>query len=141
MKKFSLLTLILILQQSIGLALVPGPAPVSLPYTNYLASVTIMLVMLFIFAFVIKKIIPGTRYQGKSRQMVTILDRIQIEPTVCLYLIKMKDKVWLISVGNKNTQLISDVTGLVSAEDYVEKQPQFSFQEILDKVVKKKDEK
>lgn len=135
----SILVFILLFQSSVFAQSI-GPVPVTIPYTNYLASATIMLVMLGAFAMFIKKLLPGNKYQGTSGHRVKVLDRIPIEPTVSLYLIQMKDKIWLLSVGNKYTQVISDVTDLVQEDDYTQKPPNFSFQDILDRVVKKKDE-
>ncbi|HAR62226.1 MAG: hypothetical protein DKM50_03110 [Candidatus Margulisiibacteriota bacterium] len=110
---------------------------VSFPYYDYLKSVTIILVLLFIFMVILKKVVPRKKYEGKSRDLITVLDRVQIEPTVALYMIKLKNKIWLLSVGNKNTQLISDISELITDDDFELKQNSFSFQEILDKIVKK----
>lgn len=117
------------------------PAPVSIPYTNYLASVSMMLVVMVLLAFFLKKLLPGNKLLVNSKSMVSVIDRIQLEPTVALYLVKMKEKVWLLSVGNKNMQVISEVSSLIEDSDLEIHKPQFSFQDVLDRIVNKKNDK
>lgn len=108
---------------------------VKFPLMAYLKSLSIIILILVLMLMFVKYLMKGKGLGGGiyGSDLINVIDRLPIEPQVSLYIIRVKEKFMLISVGNKNVTMLQDVTGMVS-EDDIKSYPQYSFKEILDKV-------
>ena len=78
------------------------------PLTTFGYFFQIFLSLIFIFALIYlvsRYLLPKLKVSGRGR-FIEVVERIGLEPGVSAYILKVKEKSWLILVSNKNIELI-----------------------------------
>lgn len=113
-------------------------APMSFPTAGYFKSISILVAFVLIMFFFLKLVSRGRITGNFGSRYLEIVDKYPLEPQVTLYIIKIRDKKWLISIGNKNATVIDDVSDLVGDEGDIAAATNLSFKDVLEKVTGKK---
>jgi len=78
------------------------------PLTTFGYFFQVFLSLLFVFALIYifsKYFLPKFKVPGTGR-FIEVIERVGLEPGVTGYIIKVKERSWLVLISNKNIQLI-----------------------------------
>lgn len=78
------------------------------PLTTFGYFFQIFLSLIFVFALIYlvsRYLLPKLKVSGRGR-FIEVVERIGLEPGVSAYILKVKEKSWLILISNKNIALI-----------------------------------
>ncbi|MCX5726305.1 MAG: flagellar biosynthetic protein FliO [Candidatus Saganbacteria bacterium] len=78
------------------------------PLTTFGYFFQVFLSLLFVFALIYifsKYFLPKFKVSGTGR-FIEVVERVGLEPGVSSYIIKVREKSWLVLISNKNIQLI-----------------------------------
>jgi flagellar biogenesis protein FliO len=92
-----------------GLTKEAMPARSPIITIGYLMQVFIsLLVVIGLIYLTAKYILPKMQVTVKGR-LIEVVDRIGLEPSVAAYILRVGKRSWLVAVGNKSVQLISEL--------------------------------
>lgn len=111
--------------------------PVSFPTAGYFKSISILIAFVLIMFFFLKLVSRGKISGNFGSRYLEVLDKYPLEPQVTLYIVKIKEKKWLISIGNKSATVIDDVSTLVDDTPDVGTS-NTPFKDVLEKITSKK---